>query len=56
MTEFSAPRIWPDVLNLKWEVEVGTGHASPIVADGKIYLHTRQDNQEAVSCLDLDNG
>lgn len=55
-TGFSTPQVWPVALRLKWKVEVGTGHASPIVADGKIYLHTRQDNQEAASCLNLDNG
>ena len=56
VTEFSMPKIWPDALELKWKVEVGTGHASPIVANGKIYLHTRQDDREVVSSLNLDTG
>ncbi|MCH8293309.1 PQQ-like beta-propeller repeat protein [Candidatus Poribacteria bacterium] len=56
VTEFSMPEIWPDALKLKWKVEVGTGHASPVVADEKIYLHTRQDNREIASCLSLDTG
>ncbi len=53
---FSEPKAWPEKLNLKWKVNVGEGHASPVVAEGKIYLHTRQGDREVVSCLRPDNG
>lgn len=56
VTEFSVPQTWPDSLKLKWQVPVGTGHASPIVAEGRIYTHTRQDEQEVVSCFISDTG
>ncbi len=56
VSEFSHPQTWPDSLTLKWKVEVGTGHASPIVSDGKVYLHSRQNEQEVASCLNLETG
>ena len=48
---YSAPAVWPEKLKLKWKVNVGEGHSSPVMADGKIYLHTRQGEREVVSCL-----
>jgi outer membrane protein assembly factor BamB len=56
VAEFSHPQTWPDSLTQKWKVEVGTGHASPIVSDGKVYLHSRQNEQEVASCLNLGTG
>src|SRR5260370_42686529 len=53
---FSEPKAWPEKLKLKWKVTVGEGHASPVVADGKIYVHTRQGEREAVSCLRPESG
>ncbi len=54
--QLSTPQTWPDSLKLRWKVPVGTGHASPIVAGGKVYLHSRQDDQEVASCLSLESG
>jgi len=31
---FSEPRARPEKLKLKWKVNVGEGHSSPVVADG----------------------
>jgi outer membrane protein assembly factor BamB len=53
---FSEPRVWPEKLNMKWKVSVGEGHSSPVVADGKIYVHTRQGDREVVSCLRTETG
>lgn len=53
---FSEAKVWPEKLKLKWKVEVGEGHSSPVVADGKIYLHTRQGDREVVSCLRTETG
>jgi outer membrane protein assembly factor BamB len=52
----SIPQIWPSSLKLKWKAEVGAGHSSPVVAKGKVYLFSRQDNNEVVSCFSLDAG
>jgi outer membrane protein assembly factor BamB len=53
---FFEPKAWPEKLKLKWKVTVGEGHSSPVVADGKIYLHTRQGDREVVSCLRAETG
>lgn len=53
---FAAPKTWPAELQQKWKVNVGIGHASPVVAGKRVYLHARQDEREVVLCLDLDTG
>lgn len=53
---FSAPKSWPDQLKVKWKVPVGIGHSSPVVAGRRVYLLSRQNEQEVVSCIDLDSG
>lgn len=53
---FSEPKVWPEKLKLKWKVNVGEGHSSPVVVGGKIYLHTRQGDREVVSCLRPETG
>ncbi len=53
---FSEPKQWPEKLKLKWKVNVGEGHSSPVVAGGRIYLHTRQGDRELVSCLRPETG
>jgi outer membrane protein assembly factor BamB len=53
---FPEPKAWPEKLALKWKVTVGEGHSSPVVADGKIYIHTRQGDREVVTALRPDNG
>jgi outer membrane protein assembly factor BamB len=54
--KFSAPAKWPDSLKQVWKVEVGAGLASPVVAAGKIYLLTRDGDDEIVSCYRLTDG
>ncbi|HXG66387.1 MAG TPA: PQQ-binding-like beta-propeller repeat protein [Blastocatellia bacterium] len=53
---FQPPAAWPKTLTKKWQTPVGGGFSSPIVAAGKVYVHTRQDEREVVSCLDLKTG
>ena len=53
---FPAPKAWPEKLRLKWKVEIGEGHSSPLVAGGRVYLHSRQGEREVVSCLRPENG
>ena len=49
-------RDWPERLTRVWEVPVGTGHSSPVVGDQRIVVHTRQGEDEAVSCYALETG
>jgi outer membrane protein assembly factor BamB len=53
---FTEPKSWPEKLNQKWKVTVGEGHSSPVVAEGRIYMHARQGDREVVLCLRPDNG
>lgn len=56
VTSFSEPNTWPKNLTQKWKVEVGGGYSSPVVSESKVYLHTRRDEEEIVSCIDLKTG
>lgn len=53
---FQPPSEWPKQLRRKWQVDVGTGYGSPLVADGHVYQHARQGDDEVVWCFDLDSG
>lgn len=50
------PERWPAALQAEWAVAVGPGVASPVVAGGKIFVFTRQQEDELVLCLDLARG
>jgi outer membrane protein assembly factor BamB len=53
---FMAPKTLPEQLKLKWKVEVGIGHSSPIVSGKRVFLLSRQGEQETVGCFDLETG
>jgi outer membrane protein assembly factor BamB len=53
---FAAPARWPEKLTKKWMTDVGGGYSSPVVWRSKIYIHTRRDDREVVSCLDWKTG
>ena len=50
------PQVWPANLTKKWQLEVGLGHASPIVSDGKVFVHVRKGENEVVYCVNLVDG
>ncbi len=52
----SAPKSWPDSLRRVWRVEIGEGYSSPIVANGRAFVHSRRDPEEIVTALDLASG
>ncbi|PYV05706.1 MAG: hypothetical protein DMG10_04025 [Acidobacteria bacterium] len=56
LAEYSPPKTWPERLTQRWQVSVGEGHSSPVVVNRRIYLLTRQGEEEVVSCFDLDSG
>jgi outer membrane protein assembly factor BamB len=53
---FSEPKVWPEKLKPVWKVSVGGGHSSPVVAGERVFLHSRQGEEEVLSCLALNNG
>jgi len=52
----AVPKTWPEALRLAWKVPVGEGHSSPILAAGKIFVFTRQGEQETLAALDPASG
>ncbi|MGH9755298.1 MAG: PQQ-binding-like beta-propeller repeat protein [Blastocatellia bacterium] len=56
VTGFIAPKVWPDRLKLRWRVGVGAGHSSPLVVGARVYLHSRQGENEVIAAYDLKTG
>jgi outer membrane protein assembly factor BamB len=56
LADFVAPEKWPDTLKQVWQVTVGAGDSTPALVDGRLYLHTRQGEEEVILCLDADSG
>jgi len=50
------PKTWPEKLNLKWKIEVGEGHSSPILVGDSLYDFARLNDQETVFAIDPSNG
>jgi outer membrane protein assembly factor BamB len=53
---FAVPASWPERLTQKWKVDVGTGYATPLVVGNRIYLFSRQGNDEVMSAIDPESG
>ncbi len=53
---FKPPAAWPDRPKRVWTVQSGTGHSSPLVVAGRVYLFSRMNDQESVSARDLTTG
>jgi outer membrane protein assembly factor BamB len=52
----AAPSVWPEHLKLRWKVTVGEGHSSPILAGGRIFVFSRQQDKEIASSIDPESG
>jgi outer membrane protein assembly factor BamB len=53
---FTAPGSWPKELEQKWKAPVGLGDASPALVGNRVYVFTRQGEEEVIRCLDASNG
>ena len=53
---FTAPASWPAQLTQRWKIEVGTGYATPIVVGNRVYLFSRQGEEEVMSGIDAASG
>ena len=49
----SAPKQWPASFTPAWRADVGEGYSSPVVANGRVFVHSRRDPQEIVTALDV---
>ena len=52
----SAPAKWPESLSKGWSVKVGESYSSPVLAGGRIFVHSRQDPEEMVTAIDRASG
>jgi outer membrane protein assembly factor BamB len=53
---FVEPKVWPAKLNRKWKVEVGLGYASPLVVGNRVFMFSRQGENEVMLALDAESG
>lgn len=53
---FSVPSSWPATLTRRWALPVGVGHASPVIAGGRVVVHTREGEREITRAVDLASG
>jgi outer membrane protein assembly factor BamB len=51
-----APEKWPRALKEEWKVPIGEGVTSPVVVGDKVYVFTREKDNELVLCLDVATG
>ncbi|HYT92562.1 MAG TPA: PQQ-binding-like beta-propeller repeat protein [Gemmataceae bacterium] len=48
---------WKGPLKVLWKQPLGEGHSSPVVADGRVFVHTKgQGNEESVQAFDAKDG
>ena len=53
---FKAPQTWPKELKKQWSVSVGEGVATPALVGNRLYVFSRQNDQEVIRCLDAASG
>jgi outer membrane protein assembly factor BamB len=53
---YAGPQTWPGQLKQQWQLNIGSGHSSPLLAGKSVFAFTRQGEQEVVTSLDLDTG
>lgn len=53
---FNAPQKWPEKFTQKWKLTVGMGDATPALVNNKLYVFTRQGENEITMCLNADDG
>lgn len=56
ISAFVEPKTWPEKLTRKWRVEVGLGYASPVLVGNRVYLFSRQGDNEVLQALNADTG
>jgi outer membrane protein assembly factor BamB len=53
---FAAPASWPETLTARWTADVGLGYATPLVSGGRVFVFSRQGEDEVMSALDASTG
>ena len=53
---FDVPASWPAELTRRWSVEVGFGYGSPLLVGDRLYIFSRQGEDEVMLALDAGSG
>jgi outer membrane protein assembly factor BamB len=53
---FTAPEKWPQQLAQKWKTTVGAGDSTPALVGDRLYVFSRQGEEEIISCLNAAEG
>ena len=53
---FNAPAAWPEQLQQRWKVEAGLGYATPLVVGDRVYMFSRQGEEEVMQALEAATG
>lgn len=56
VTSFREPAVWPEVLKERWKVEVGLGYATPLLVNDRVFVFSRQGDDEVMSALEANTG
>jgi outer membrane protein assembly factor BamB len=56
VASFSNPISWPEELSQQWRLDVGLGYATPLLVGDRIYMYTRQDEDEVIMALNAGSG
>jgi outer membrane protein assembly factor BamB len=52
----SSPTTWPAGFKPAWSVEVGEGYSSPVISNGRVFVHSRRDPEETITAINLADG
>jgi outer membrane protein assembly factor BamB len=53
---FAEPKAWPEQLTRGWKIDVGLGYATPILIGNRLYMFSRQADNEVLAAVDADSG
>ncbi len=56
LVSFTPPTPWPERLNPQWQVEVGEGHATPVLVGDRLYMFSRVGEDEVMRAFDPTSG
>jgi outer membrane protein assembly factor BamB len=53
---FVVPQTWPQQLTQKWKIKAGPSDATPALVGDRLYVFSRQGDDEVLACLDAAKG
>jgi outer membrane protein assembly factor BamB len=56
VASFREPAAWPQALKQQWRLDVGLGYATPLIVGQRLFVFTRQGEEEVMSALDATSG